>query len=268
MSKILVENPTIGSDVEFFLQHKETLEIVSAEGFIKGTKENPFRFMADNPYYGMQLDNVLAEGNIPPAESAEEFCHYLNFLRGAIDSAVPQEFRTVAIPAARLDFKYLQTENAKTFGCDPSNNCWTGETVQPQPTGDNLRSAGFHVHIGYDMIRASTNIALARACDLFLGVPAVLVEPENERKKVGYGCAGNFRHQRHGVEYRSLSSFFASEDRYIQWAFQNALIAVESVNKRIVLKADTLGAIVQEAINTENKELAEKLVSEFNIPLP
>jgi len=28
------------------------------------------------------------------------------------------------------------------FGCDPSLNCWTDEEVRPEPSGDNLRSAG------------------------------------------------------------------------------------------------------------------------------
>lgn len=262
-----VKNYLIGSDVEFFLMDKTSRQIVSAEGLIKGTKRSPHKFDKDNSFYATSLDNVMAEGNIPPAKTPLEFYQNVEKLRKYIDSMIPQNLETVAIPAARLDFEYLMTENAQIFGCDPSSNCWTGESVRPQPSGDNLRSAGFHIHVGYDGPRKKTNQLIARAMDLFIGVPSILMEPENERKKVGYGCAGNYRDQKHGMEYRTTSSYFASEQRLIEWCFQNTEHAINFVNEGGVEEISELGEAIQATINSEDKGLAQRFVNRFNIPV-
>lgn len=265
---MLVENATIGSDVEFFLRDKTTHEIVSAEGHIPGTKYKPARFDPSNRFWAVQLDNVLAEGNIPPASQPTEFADYITRLRQYIDSLVADKnLETIAIAAARLDDKYLQTENAKIFGCDPSFNCWTKRPEQPKPKpGDNLRSAGFHIHVGYTAPEPEANLRLAQMLDLALGLPSVLLEPPSDRKKVGYGKAGNFRHQPHGVEYRTLSSYFASDRRLIEWAYRNTIWAVEQVND-LVTVSPTLGETVQGVINTDDRNEAQKLVSRLEIPM-
>lgn len=262
-----VGNYLIGSDVEFFLRNKETKEVVSAEGIIQGTKKEPYKFDKENAFYATSLDNVMAEGNIPPAKTAKEFYLAVKKLRDYIDSVIPGELETVAQPAARLDFEHLMTENAQIFGCDPSNNCWTGEEVRPQPSGDNLRSAGFHIHVGYDNPNEETNVLLARAMDLFIGVPSILMEPENERKQVGYGCAGNYRNQKHGMEYRTTSSHFASEEKLIEWCFRNTELAIDFVNKGLTEEINELGDAIQTTINSEDKELAARFVKRFNIPV-
>lgn len=264
----MIQNTTIGSDVEFFVRDKRTGEIVSAEGFIMGSKHEPYHFVQSNEFYAVQLDNVLAEGNIPPAYTEGEFFHSLAFLREYMDSILPDHLETVAIPAARLDLKYLQTENAKVFGCDPSFCCWDGKVDAPQPVeGDNLRSAGFHIHIGYTAPQTETNIQLAQFMDLGLGVPSVLLEEPNDRKKVGYGKAGNFRHQRHGVEYRTLSSFFASSERLITWAFRGAHWAVKMVNEGYSI-SPTLGETIRGTVNSEDRKEAQALVKRLGVPMP
>lgn len=257
----------IGSDVEFFVKEKNSDNIVSAENLIQGTKKNPFKFDKDNGYYATSLDNVMAEGNIPPAKTPAEFYAYVEKLRKYIDSVLPKGLQTVAIPSARLNFEYLMTENAQIFGCDPSRNCWTGEEVTPQPSGDNLRSAGFHIHVGYEGVNQNINRDLARAMDLFLGVPSILLEPANERRKVGYGCSGNYRDQKHGMEYRSLSSHFASEQKLVEWCFSNTEKAIAFVNEGGVDAIVELGDAFQATINGEDKEMAEVIVKRFNIPL-
>lgn len=205
MSKVLkntdpIQNWSLGSDVEFFLRDKNTHEIVSAEGIIEGTKYDPFHFDPENSYYATSLDNVLAEGNIPPTNDPVAFYKAIEKLRKYIDNKVStHNLETVAQPSARLHEKYLQTENAKLFGCEPSLNTWTSEYEHPQAKeGDNARSTGFHIHCGYETPSAETNLLLGKACDLFLGVPSVIMEPENERKKVGYGTAGNIRFKPYG----------------------------------------------------------------------
>lgn len=262
------ENVKIGSDIEFFLQEENTNEIVSAEGIVRGTKDNPFQFDENNPFYATSLDNVMAEGNIPPAESPMEFYQNVQRLMDYIQANVPNGLKLVSLPSARLDFKYLQTENAMLFGCMPSLNCWTMEEERPEPKGDNLRSAGMHIHVGYDNPDDDVNMQLARAMDLFLGVPSVIIEPANERKAVGYGRAGNFRNQRHGMEYRSLSSHFSSSPELIRWCYNNAMQAVKFVNEGRASEIEYFGDMIQNVINNEDKETAKNIIDRYKILMP
>lgn len=266
-NNLIIVNPTIGSDVEFFVQDQATKEIVSAEGFILGTKSNPYKFDQENPYFATSLDNVLAEGNIPPTTNKAEFYQFIDKLNQKINEMLPQGLCTVAQPSARLDYSHLMTDNAQIFGCEPSLNCWTGTVVQPMPSGDNLRSAGFHIHIGYNNPNHGTNMLFGKAMDLFVGLASVLLEPANERKAVGYGCAGNIRHQKHGCEYRSLSSYFASSQKLIEWCFDRTMDAINFINNGRIPEIMNLGSVIQDTINNENKEVAENLVKQFNIPL-
>lgn len=263
----MITNPLIGSDIEWFLRNKNTQEIISAEGIIQGTKHDPFHFDEDNPFFATSLDNVMAEGNIPPSTSAAEFYHNIEKLMNYINSMLPADICTVALPSARLDHKWLQTDNAQLFGCDPSFNCWSGEVVHPQPTGDNIRSTGFHVHVGYENPSEAENFDLAKAMDLHLGLPSVILEPANERKMVGYGLAGNFRHQRHGMEYRSLSGFFSSSRPLIEWCFEQAQAAIAFVNNGRVAEIINYGGEIQRIINTEDKDSAKHLIDRFGLKL-
>jgi hypothetical protein len=115
--KELISEIKIGSDIEWFLQNETTGEIVSAEGIIKGTKYEPFKFDPENEYYATSLDNVMAEGNIPPVDNPVDLYFAIEKLRKYIDAEVSiQGLKTVALPSVRLNEKWLQTENAKVFG--------------------------------------------------------------------------------------------------------------------------------------------------------
>jgi len=201
-----IKNYTLGSDVEYFLQDKNTEAIVTAEGKIKGTKHEPFRFDAENKYFATSLDCVLAEGNIPPCKTPGEFYLAIQKLLRYINGTIPNHLEAIAIPAARMAEEELVSDTAKEYGCMPSINCWTLAEIRPIPSGDNCRAAGFHIHIGYDEPNSEMNLQLIKAMDLFLGIPSVLIEPENERKSVGYGCAGNFRECHYGREIKNTYS--------------------------------------------------------------
>ena len=268
IKKERVVNYFIGSDCEWLVQDIETGELVSAENVIKGTKKEPYHFDPENKYFATSLDAVLAEGNIPPAKTALEF--YLSFekLRKYIDDNFPKNLKTIALAAGDLDYKYLQTESAKTLGCDPSYNCWTGEEMRPEYKGGNTYGAGLHIHVGYENSTNETNIEIIKAMDLFLGIPSVLMEPKNKRRSTGYGMAGSYRHQPYGgVEFRSLSSYFSSGKDLIQWCFHNTQKAIEFVNSGNIEKIANLGDIIQQTINNEDKALAEHFCKEFNIDL-
>jgi hypothetical protein len=255
-----LKNVLIGSDVEFFAGASNG-KIASAEGFIPGTKKEPFRFNPKIPGFATQLDNILAEGNIPPCKSVYEFATNMEILRAHIDQVLGKhKLHSIAQADADVPEKYLQTENAKEFGCDTSYNCWTLEPEPVTPTQPTLRTAGFHIHIGYDNPSKELNIALARALDISLGLSTVGYEPASKRRELGYGRAGNFRHQPHGVEYRVLSSWWARDSSHISWVAIHALETTRRFNMGTVIPMirgiSLLGNDVQGAINTNDTKLA------------
>lgn len=218
----------IGADIEAFLQNKKTGEIVSAEGIVQGSKKHPFVFDSSDKFFATSLDNVLAEHCIPPSVTREDFVtnilkaqHYLNSL--------DNDLCVASIPCAILDERYLQTENAKTFGCEPDFNAWDFGSINSRPECgvSNLRTAGFHVHFGYDGVSGETNLRIMRNFDMFVTLPAMLIEPPNDRRLL-YGKAGAMRHKPYGMEARTLSAYFASSPELIQWVYDSSVVAAQS----------------------------------------
>lgn len=264
----LIGNPTIGADIEVFLQDKESNAIVSAEGIIKGSKDSPFPFGGDmNHGFATSLDNVMVEFNIPPTNTSEGFRNNIGFAMGWIEGFIPKNLRPLAIPSARLDNRYLQTENALMFGCDPDFNAWLLGEMNPKPVAAStgLRSCGGHIHIGYDKPNGNTSLQLIRVMDIFIGLPSIIQEPDNERKTL-YGKAGAFRFKSYGVEYRTVSNYYISSPTLTEWAFNNTMSAIEFVNNNQSISEEEANAI-QIAINSNNKELAQTMCTYFGVKL-
>lgn len=266
-NKLLVRNYTIGADVECFLSEKQTGKIVSAEGFVKGTKNLPFQFDPNEKFYATSLDNVLAEICIPPARECKAFVESINKSFGFVAASLPERLCTVHIPSAILSEEFLTTDQAKIFGCEPDYNVWL-RAMNQKPVAENpaLRSSGFHVHVGFEEPTTEVVEQCVRTMDLFLSVPSILIEPENERRKL-YGKAGAFRFKDYGFEHRVLSGYFASSDALKAWVFDNTVKALEFVNKGGYEEVESVGSLIQEAVNNNNKVLAGNLVRQFDIPL-
>jgi hypothetical protein len=267
MRKKLVHNVTLGADIEVFLKNKETGEVVSAEGLIKGSKEFPFFFMDDNPFFATSLDNIMAEFCIPPAKNSADFRSSIETAIGYITDNIPKDLSVFAFPAARIDGKYLQTENAMLFGCHPDFDAWRNGSMNERPGGalSNLRSCGGHIHVGYDDPDMATNLQLIKAMDIFVGLPSVLQEPDNDRKSL-YGKAGAFRFKDYGVEYRTISNYYINSPELTHWAFDNTTNAVEFVNQDNKISRTEADGI-QLAINKADKQLAEELCKYFGVKL-
>lgn len=259
----MIENFKVGADIEVFLMHKDTKEIVSAEGMIQGSKDFPFVF--EEPFYATSLDNVMAEFCIPPATSPSEFYMSIQKALKYINKTIPKHLKAAAIPAAFLDSKYLQTENAMLFGCIPDFNAWTLQENPAASKGGTLRTCGGHVHIGYEEPQEHVNIALVKAMDLFVGVPSILFEPSNPRKMM-YGKAGSFRHKQYGVEYRTISNYYLESKSLTNWVFDNTVEAINFVNKGSELSTSDESEIV-DCINQSDEGMAFYLVSKFDIKL-
>lgn len=266
-------NITIGADIEVFLQNKKTKEIISAEGYIKGTKDVPFCFDPDSKYFAVSLDNVLAEFCIPPAKTREEFYANIHKSLAYINNSIPKEFGTVALPSARLNDKYLLTEQALVFGCEPDFNAYNGHpNVFPDCSDKNLRSAGGHIHIGYEgasaykkeqYIGEPERCNIIKALDLFVGIPSLILEPNNKRKEL-YGKAGAFRPKEYGVEYRTVSNFYLEKPELTHWVYDSVHSALNWLNEGNLVD-NALGNHVQNIINSNNKAEAQKIIEFFNL---
>lgn len=132
--------------------------------------------------------------------------------------------------------------------CDPDFNAYT-EDVNPKPEGasTNLRSAGFHVHVGYPNTSVEESLSIVKWMDVFLGVPSVIIDPDTERRKL-YGKAGCFRLQPWGVEYRVLSSYMMNKDILIRYVYEQTMAAVSHRNQ----KHSDLFDIAKNIIDTNN----------------
>lgn len=264
----LINNWLIGTDFEFFLQNSKTKEIISAEGIIKGSKYEPFNFDTSDPFALTSLDNVLAEACIAPTNECKTFVSGINKSMDYIRSILPKGICIASIPSATLKDEWLQTDNAKLFGCEGDYNVWT-RSPNPKPVAENqnLRSAGFHIHTSYDNPDISITEKIIKAYDLFEGVPSVLLEPENERRKL-YGKAGAFRIKDYGLEYRSLSGYFTQTDELKKFIFENAVKAIDFVNDGRSEEIESVSDQIQMAINTGDKVIAGNLIRQFEIPMP
>lgn len=270
-----IKNPLIGADIEVFLMHRETKELVSAEGYINGTKHEPFNFDPADKYFATSLDNVASEFCIPPVTDKEKFFQYIMKSLNYINETIPEYLCTAPLAAGVFDSKYLQTYNAQTFGCEPDFNVWT-RSINPKPgayineTGDlveinpNLRSCGGHIHIGYDDPTMEVNELIIKAMDLCVGVPSVLQEPESMRKKL-YGKAGAFRAKEYGAEYRTISNYYAGNKRLTEWLFDATMNAVKLVNEGFDF--DAYGEDIVRAINDNDTTVAQKLIHSLELEM-
>lgn len=246
---------TIGADPEVFLRNGAT--IVSAIGHVGGSKDAPVPVQCG----AVQEDNVLAEFNIDPAASEDQFVTNIKTVMGQLRERV-QPFDIEVISSHRFTKHELMRSGRKAllFGCDPDFNAYTGAKNVPPSARTGLRTAGGHVHVGYSGHSEQRNREIAINMDLLLGVPSVLLDSDTDRRSM-YGKAGCLRHKPYGMEYRSLSNFWLAHTDVIRWVYRQAVLAASytcTANEELL----------QRCINESDTTLAEKLVSEFNINMP
>ncbi len=197
----------IGTDPEWFVQEKSS--VVAICGKIGGTKNEPLTFGdSENPGFKYHEDNVCIELAVPPEPdeytATETLYHGLKLL----DSKLKENGLRRATGDARLfPASQLTHKNAKTFGCDPDYDAYTGgfdtrAGIDLAALGG-WRFAGGHIHLGGQFNCPPFVVALL--ADLCIGTRYVASEPMTERRKY-YGQPGIFRPKPYGVEYRTLGN--------------------------------------------------------------
>ncbi len=261
-----IEGYTIGSDAELFLFDKEKNEVINAKKYIKGTKQEPFNFDKSSPFWCTSLDNISTEFNIPPCTTAKEFSEGLEKCIKYINSNLPENICTIHTPAVYVNPKHLRTKEARTLGCESSYSAYTMRR-NPPPDGfvTNLRTCCTHIHMKYERMRFENACEWVKAMDLFLGIPSLLIEPYNERRRL-YGTLGEMRFGE-TVEYRTMSSYFSETARLREWVFNNTVNAINWINegKRIT---DRLAEDFHHAMNENDTDLARVIVEEYKVPMP
>lgn len=253
-SKIL-----IGCDPEVFISAEGS--IISGIGIVGGSKAAPRPVQ----FGTLQEDNVLAEIGIDPAATEDEWVTRITSVLGqlrqhlaSIDATL--DFKVQA--SAVLEDHWLMHPMAMEFGCDPDFNAYTREK-NPRPSAEtNLRTAGGHIHFGYD-----TNLAeredVIKAADVFIGLPAVLMDDDAQRMML-YGKAGAYRPKSYGVEYRTPSNFWLRDERTMRWVYQQAVRCVSAAaDTQFMEYVNAKSSAICAAINGHDRGAAAALCAEF-----
>ena len=258
-------NLTIGADPELFIINTKTKKVVSAVGLIPGEKGNPWKSEDMPEGFGLETDNILAEFNIPPVKDGISFINNIQYMQNYIDRFVKAINPDLGIRCAAsqvVPVSELQSEQARMFGCDVDYNAYTQEPNE-KPCGEatNTRSAGMHIHLGYENPDVDTSLTLIKYLDAYLGVPSILKDKDKKRRTL-YGKAGCFRLCDYGCEYRVLSSAMMNSTARLNfvWEQLSKAICAFKCEMRLPSCID-----VQNAINNSNTVLAETLISTFKL---
>lgn len=258
-------NITIGADPELFIVKGRNKTVVSSIGLIPGKKGAPYRAEDMPEGFGLETDNILAEFNIPPCTTREEFINNILYMQNYIKEFVKRinpNYDIQCIASKVVPSSQLQSKEAKEFGCDVDFNAYT-EMPNPKPEGakTNLRSAGFHIHIGYENPNIDTSLCLIKYLDAFLGLPSVILDSDTKRRSL-YGKAGCFRLTEYGCEYRVLSSAMMKDIDTLSKVWAQLTRATIAYNEGVnIPEYETTIA----AINTSDSSIANSLIKKYHI---
>ena len=174
------------------------------------------------------------------------------------------------VDVGQTEFDQLSPETRK-LGCLPSKNIYGTKPIDTDGTVYKTRSAGGHIHFGIESYKTvhknedceRSAVALA---DIFVSNFGVLVDrnPRAAERRINYGRAGEYRTPDHGLEYRTLSSFWLKN-----YTLMNLMFGMAHFSMSLLIRdkigmdhlEDELASIVdlekvQEAINTNDFDLA------------
>lgn len=110
---------TLGADPEMFIYNTKTKEVVSAIGIIPGEKDNAWRDSSWKPGFGVEIDNILAEFNIPACKKEKEWVDNINFMKNKIRDMVKivnPDFDILCTASMDVPEKELQHPIARILG--------------------------------------------------------------------------------------------------------------------------------------------------------
>lgn len=258
----------VGSDPEAFVRSFSG-RLVNAIGVIPGTKDNPHP--TENG--SIQHDNILAEFNSKPASTVDEFINnHKLIIKDLEDIIKPLGLKLDFVASAMAEDALLsESPLSRIAGCEPDFDAWSNTINTPADyMFNNMRAAGGHLHISFDCDTLDDRRDFIRALDLVLGVPSVILDPDQDRRKF-YGRAGSFRPKfkssndpYNGAEYRTLSNFWLKSEDLMRFVWSG----VETVNNNIKELNDLALSLKQDIldiINNGKQEEAMILCDKFGV---
>ena len=136
-----------------------------------------------------------------------------------------------------------------------------GPNVVSSAKRTTLRSCGCHIHVGYENPNIDTSLEMLRYIDVYVGIPSILYDTDTERRKL-YGKAGCFRLTSYGYEYRTLSSYWITEPKNMEFIWNQLEKALSAfvLGKNLPEKE-----IVQRVIDNNDIELATKVINAYGL---
>lgn len=258
-----ISNVTLGADPELFIINTKTGLPVSAIGIIPGKKDNPYTEGMPKGF-GVELDCILGEFNIPPCSSKSEFVESIKYMKNWIRDYIKninEDLDICCASSMMIPETELQDPEAHILGCDPSFNAYSMDVMpRPDKYPDNVRNGAFHIHIGTQCSDPDVVCKITRFFDLCCGVPSILYDRDTLRRRC-YGQAGDFRFQKWGQECRCLGGYMLN-DQFLEQIYNGTMLAIEMFNEGLPLPE---GDLVQKCINTSNEVLAKHLIKLYDI---
>lgn len=253
----------LGSDPEFFLvDSKGTLK--SAIGVIPGTKEEPHFLPQFGDLTTLQIDNVLGEISVQPAKTGEELWDNIQKVLKYVQDTylTPKGLAILHASSGEFDAKELEDPIAQILGCSPTLNAWQFGYNEAPDASSNFRGCGSHIHISYEDPSMERSFQIAQTFDLFGTLNSVIRDPDTKRREF-YGQAGEMRILDYGLEVRTPGGFILSSKEEFLTMIEAVHKTVDFINNKNEISLEDQ-ALIQLAINTSDKHLAEKLLKKYS----
>ena len=182
----------VGADPEILLQVGRSSVIPEPYpvcGLIGGTKEKPLPILDIEPSgFAVQEDNVAVEFNIPPCKTSLDFVRHINkaviWLKEKMEKLPKIGDESLFLSTrneARYKREYLNNPKAMEFGCsvdfDAYNSGHEAKQIDRQSirddSGGELRFAGGHVHLGWDVVPDIPPMVVAAFLDAYVYLPVL-----------------------------------------------------------------------------------------------
>ena len=258
-----------GADPELMLLTPEG-KLASAIPLVPGTKEKPHKVSCG----AVQHDNVMAEFNVNPSGTDDEFVHNMReVLRELSDMVAPHTL--IARASANFPKEALQDEVAQVFGCDPDFDSWSLQMNDIDGTAamETFRSAGGHFHIGEkdatkEMLQDPYGkVEVVKMLDIFQGIVSIAIDDDKTapKRRALYGRAGAHRPKDYGVEYRALGNFWVRSPDLVHLMYELADRAVAlTLDGKSTEIIESIGETeIQRVINDSDKKSAKKIVKDL-----
>jgi hypothetical protein len=241
---------TIGHDSEFGLLSDGAL-ISALDVFDEDVFEDE-----NGRYFA---DNINCEIAINPVTTLAEFHSKTEGLLAHVRS---RGFEPLMQPTIHYPDTCLGHPLARIAGCNPDESAYLQARNEAPVFAemDGFRSCGGHIHAQLD---GANPYWWARWMDAYVGLPLLLEEEPNERRRL-YGGAGCMRVKPYGGEYRTLSNVWLDRPDLREFVWEGTHKAVERC-KQADPEAIEDWWDIPTAIDTHDTELARRTVDRLYI---